>query len=134
MKVEISKEQKAALGTKVSLCADFLKNEIQPHIVKGDVIAVSMGDYLDLYISHDKIHVKETKIYSFGIDIPLKRLFFLEKSDRKQAKKYICDAAPELAVEFLKNWENAKTALKKQVSDKMSKVDELDRFVEGFKL
>lgn len=134
MKVEISKEQKEALGQKIAMCVDFLKSEVQVHMVKSDTIIVSMGDFLDLYISCNKIYVTETKVLNLGFDFYRKRTYYLEKLDPKKAKRYICDAAPELAVDFLKNWEPAKNALIAQVSDKKKKVNALNEFVDGFQL
>ena len=134
MKVEISKEQKEALGEKIGLCLAFLKEEIQPHIVKADSIEVAMGDVLDLHITNSKIYVTEAKNILPFVDFYKKRTLLLENLGRKDSKKYICEAAPELAVEFLKNWEKAKTFLSSQVSNKKKQVDDLNRFVEDFKL
>lgn len=134
MKVEISKEQKEALGEKIGLCVAFLKNEVQPHIVKTDAIEVAMGDVLDLHITSSKIFVTEAKAVIPGIDFYTKRTLLLENLGRKDAKKYICEAAPVLAVEFLKNWEKAKIFLNSQLSNKKKQVEDLNRFVEDFRL
>lgn len=132
MKIEISKEQKEALGEKIGLCVAFLKNEVQPHIVKSDSLEVAMGDVLDLHITSSKIYVTEAKTIIPGIDFYTKRTLLLENLGRKESKKYICEVAPELAVEFLKNWEKAKSFLSSQVSDKKKQVDKLDQFVNDF--
>ena len=93
-----------------------------------------MGDALDLHITSSRIFVTEAKAVIPGIDFYSKRTLHLENPGRKNAKKYICEAAPELAVEFLKNWEKAKVALVAQVAAKTKQVDELNRFVDDFKL
>lgn len=135
MKVEISKEQKEALGKKIALCVDFLKKEVQPHLIPSDKIEIGMGDVLDLYITSKSIYVTKTRVINlFIIDFPIRRTLFLEKNDRKQAKKYICDVFPELAVDFLKNWEKAKIKLMKDVFDKTEEIKKLDQFVDSFKL
>lgn len=134
MKVEISKSQKDALGKKIDLCVNFLKSEVQPHIVKSDTIIINMSDSLDLFITSSKIYVTETKLVVPAVNFSRKRTLLLEKQDRKQAKSYICEVAPELAVEFLKNWETARNQLEEQVDAKTKQVDELNQFVDDFKL
>ena len=134
MKVEISKKQKEALGEKIGLCVDYLKKEVQPHIVKSDSIAVAMGEVLDLHITSSKIYVTAAKAVVPGIDFYTKRTLLLENLGRKDAKKYICEAAPELAVEFLKNWEKAKISLTAQIDDKNTQVNKLDQLVNDFKI
>lgn len=133
MKVEISKSQKEALGEKLTLCVSFIKSKVQPHIIKGDTIIVNMGDMLDLCITDTKLYVYEPKTIIPGLDLYAKKVMYLEK-DRKHARKYICDACPELAVEFLKNWDKAKAELVRQVKDKTNKVDELNEFVDSFEI
>lgn len=134
MKVEISKEQKLVLGEKINLCVDFLKKQIQPHLVVKDCIVIPMGDILDLYISQKEIFVIKTQVISLGVDFFLKKKLFLEKPGRKKAKKYICEACPELAVDFLKHWEEAKLELMSQVNDKNKKINDFNNFVDGFRL
>lgn len=134
MKVEISKAQKEALGQKINLCVTFLKNEVQPHIVKSDTIVVNMSDYLDLYITNSRIYVTETKPLIPGIDLYRKRVLFLERPVRKNASKYICEACPDRALEFLKNWDRAKATLSQQVEEKKKQVEDFNRFVDDFQL
>lgn len=132
MKVEISKEQKDALGEKIGLCVDYLKKEIQPHIVKSDSIEVAMGEVLDLHITSTRLYVTESRPIISSIGIYSKRTLLLENLGRKESKKYICEAAPEMAVEFLKNWEKAKSFLSSQVSNKKKEMDALDQLVNDF--
>lgn len=134
MKVEISKEQKAALGNKISLCVEFLKQEVQPHLISSDKVIVPMGEILDLCITSKKIYVVKTRILSLFTDIYLRQTLTLEKKDRKDSKKYICDRYPELAVDFLKHWEEAKNRLIKEVIDKNKKINDLNSFVDQFVL
>lgn len=133
MNVEISKEQKEALAEKVSLCVEFLKREIQPHLTSKDNIEISMGDILDLCLTSKEIYVRSTRMFYVGIDIPVRKVLYLEK-DRKTAKKYLCDVYPELAVDFLKNWDKAKEQLLRDVADKEKRVNEFNSFVDNFKL
>lgn len=134
MVVEISKEQKAALGQKISLCVDFLKQDVQPHLISSDKLTIPMGEVLDLCITHKDIYVIKTRTISFFIDFYFKRVLFLEKKNRKQAKKYICEAYPELAVDFLKHWDECKNNLLAQVAEKNKQIDSLNEFVDNFML
>lgn len=134
MEVEISKDQKEALSRKIRMCVDFLKSEIQPHLISSDRVVIPMGEVLDLCISRQEIYVTKTRVICFIIDWEFKRVLYLEKLDRKMAKKYICDAYPELAVDFLKHWENAKLNLLNQVCEKNKKIDALNTFVDNFRL
>lgn len=134
MKVEISKAQKEALGQKINLCVDFLKTEVQPHLVRSDKLMIPMGEILDLCITSKEIYIVRTRVVSFFIDFYLKTVLQLEKQPRKKAKKYICEGHPELAVEFLKHWDKAKAQLIDEVLDKNKRVSDLDKFVDSFQL
>lgn len=134
MKVEISKEQREVLGQKIALCVDFLKKQIQPHLADKDSVVVEMGEVLDLHISKEEIYLTQTKVINLGFELYSKSKIFLEKTDRKKAKKYICDVYPEMAVEFLKNWEETKRKLMIQVNEKNKKLDDISRFVDSFRL
>lgn len=134
MKVEISKEQKEALGKKIDLCVDFLKKEVQPHVVKSDILEVFVQEELFLFVTSSKIYATASVPVIPGVDLCLKKVLLLENPGRKQAKKYICEANPELAVVFLKNWERVKSQLIAQVAEKTKKVDELNQFVDNFEL
>ena len=138
MVVEISNEQKAEIAEKIELCVEFLKQEVQPHLVVSDKISVSVTPDLDLFITHKDLYVKETRVISLPFWEPCyTRTLYLEKPARKKSKKnkkYICDNFPEQAVEFLKGWEKAKLQLLEEVSDKIQKVDNLNDFINGFRL
>ena len=135
MVVEISKEQKAALAEKVALCVDFIKDTVQPHLVDGDTISVVMSDNLELLVSNKAMSVCIYKRKDLYVTVlSFKKTACLVESDKTKKKKFLCEDYPELAVEFLKNWEKAKTYLEKQVADKNKKVDELNDFVTSFKL
>lgn len=133
MKVEISKAQKEVLGEKIWLCVEFIKREIQPHLISNDKLVVSMGEELDLHITSKQLYVKYTRLLNLGVAIPISKVLLLER-DRKNTKKYICDAEPELAVAFLQQWENAKSYLLHEVYDKNQAVDKLNNFIDNFKL
>lgn len=133
MNVEISKEQKAALAEKISMCVEYLKAEIQPHLTSRDKLSANMGEELDLYLTSKEIFVKHTRYYSIGIDFPVSKVLYLEK-DRKTANRYICDVEPELAVAFLENWDKAKQSLLQEVADKDAEVNKLTNFIDSFKL
>lgn len=134
MKVEISKDQRELLGAKVSLCLNFLKEQIQPHLVSKDRIVIPMGEVLDLCITKEECFVIRTRVISLGIDVFLRTKLYLDKANRKKAKKYICDACPELAVEFLKYWNDAKRELMEQVNEKNKQIADFHSFVNGFQL
>lgn len=133
MKMEISQAQKDSMGQKLGLCVEFLKREIQPHLIDNDIVTVSMGELMDLCLTRNDIYVKLTRWVSFGVDVPLSKRLYLEKS-RKNAKKYICDAEPDLAVEFLQRWSSAKESLLKEVNAKNDEVNKLNNIIDGFKL
>lgn len=133
MKTEISQAQKESMGQKLSLCLEFLKQEIQPHLIDDDQIEVAMGDSMDLCLTRDAIFVKYTRWVSLGFDVPISKNLYLEK-DRKTAKKYICDVEPELAVEFLQRWASAKESLLKEVKAKNEEIDMLNNIIDSFKL
>lgn len=133
MRVEISQEQKESLAGKIDLCVEFLKSTIQPHLTSKDNISVSMGPVLDLYLTRNSLYVKQTRFYNFGFDFPVSTVFYLER-DKKTARKYICEAAPDLAVEFLKNWDKAKSQLMNEVNEKNEEVDKLNSFIDNFEL
>lgn len=134
MKVEISRAQKEALGEKIALCVDFLKTEVQPHLVKSDKLTIPMSDILDLCITSKDIYVVRTRVISFFIEFCFKTTLQLEKQPRNKAKKYICEKCPELAVEFLKYWDKAKSALVDDVIAKEKQVQALDSIIRGFRL
>ena len=134
MKVEISKTQKEALGLKVGLCVNFIKTEVQPHLVRTDKLTIPMGEILDLCITSKEIYVVRTRVVSFFVDFYFKTVLQLEKQPHKKVNKYICEGYPEMAVEFLKHWEKAKAVLIDEVLDKNKKVSDLDKFVDNFQL
>lgn len=133
MNIEISQEQKESLAKKISLCVDFLKSVVQPHLTSKDNVTVSMGSVLDLCLTSKEIYVKQTRIYNLVVEFPVRTLYYLEQ-DKKTAKKYICEAAPELAIEFLKNWDIAKEKLMKEVNAKKEEVNKLNNIIDNFKL
>lgn len=134
MEVEISKEQRQALGEKVGLCVAFLKEVIQPHLIKRDKIVIPMGEVLDLCITSKELYVTRTWVVNLFIDFYFRKVLYLEKIDRKKAKKYICEAYPELAVDFLKHWDKAKQELLEQLTVRNKQIEDLDNFVSSFRL
>lgn len=136
MVVEISKAQKEVLSEKIKLCVDFLKNEVQHHLVSTDKISVSVGVDIDLFITSKDLYVVETRLVPILFMEPsFTRTMYLEKPEKKsKKKKYICEDYPELAVEFLKNWEKAKAFLMEEVAKKVKKVDDLNSFIDNFQL
>lgn len=138
MIVEISNEQKVEIAEKIALCVEFLKHEVQPHLVVSDKISVTVTPDLDLFITHKDLYVKETCVLCLPFWEPCyTRTLYLEKPERKsrkKSKKFICDNYPEQAVEFLKGWEKAKLHLLEEVSDKIKRVDILNNFINDFKL
>lgn len=137
MVVEISNEQKVEIAEKIALCVEFLKKEIQPHLVVSDKISVEVSSDLDLFITHNNLYVQETCVISLPFWEPCyTRTLYLEKPERKnnKKKKFICENRPELAVEFLKGWEKTKLQLLTEVSEKIKKVDTLNNFINDFKL
>lgn len=135
MVFEISKAQKEQLGQRIAWCVKYLEDEIQPHLISKDKIRVCLGESLELFLTDKEMYVKEIKFYNLIVfEFHRSRILYLDKKDRKRAKKYICDVSPESAVEFLKHWEPAKDELNKQVDEKNNKVSEFDKFVDNFKL
>lgn len=135
MVIEFSNEQKANLAAKVALCVEFLKQEVQPHLISTDKVSVSVGPNLELIITSKELYVKEARVVLLVLFEPtFTRTIYLEKYEKTKKKKFICDDFPELAVEFLKNWEKAKAYLMKEVAKKVKKVDELNSFIDGFQL
>lgn len=135
MVVEISKEQKEMLSQKIALCVEFIKNEVQPHMVSKDKITFAMNPLLELIITSKDIYVNNSRVVSFLFWEPcFSKLFYLEKQERSKKKKYICEESPELAVEFLRCWGKAKEFLSNEVSVKITKVDSLNSFIDDFKL
>ncbi len=135
MVVEISKEQKEMLSKKLSLCVDFIKNEVQPHMVANDKISFAVGSTLELVITSKEMYLKNSKVISLVLWEPeLAKVYYLEKQEKSKKKKYVCDVFPELAVEFLKNWEKAKEFLLNEVSSKKTKEENLNSFINDFKL
>lgn len=134
MNIDISKEQKAALSQKVSLCVEYLKKEIQPNLASKDKIILSINDDLDLYLTNKKFYIKQTHILDFNIiSFPLYKRFLLEKTS-KTSKKFICTAAPEFALEFLKQWDKMKYRLQEKVIANTAETDQLNDFIDNFKL
>ena len=134
MEVEITREQKDALAKKIGLCVDFLKTEVQPHLIPSDKLKIEMSEILDLYITRSELYVVRNRTVNFLTDINLKSNFYLEKLDRKKSKQFICDACPELAVDFLKHWPVAKNRLIDEVVAKNKKISELNDFVDNFEI
>ena len=134
MKVEISKTQKEALSQKVDLCVNFIKTEVQPHLVRADKLTIPMGEVLDLCITSKEIYAVRTRVVSVFIDLYFKTVLKLEKQPNKKVNKYICEGYPELAVEFLKHWDKAKAVLIDEVLDKNKKISDFDKFVDSFQL
>lgn len=135
MTIEISKEQKEVIAGKIAMCLDFLKSEVQPHLIHKDKIVVDAGDTLELHITDTDICVKEVRVVSFGVDVTLKKTFTLEKDKRnsKKNKNYICESHPEAAIDFLKHWESVKATLMVEVAEKNKEVDKINDFIENFK-
>ena len=135
MVVEISKEQKALLAEKVALCVAFIKDTVQPHLVDGDTVSVVISDSLELLVSNKSVSVC---IYSrmdlYLTVLTFKKMACLVESEKTKKMRFLCEDYPELAVEFLKNWEKTKAYLEKQVADKNKKVDDLNNFVSTFRL
>ena len=135
MVVEISKEQKALLAEKVALCVDFIKDTVQPHLVDGDTIPVVVSDDLELLVSNKSLFVRiYTRMDLYLTVLTLKKTACLVESEKTKKMKFLCEDYPELAVEFLKHWDKVKGYLELQVSEKVKKVDDLDKFVSGFQL
>lgn len=135
MVVEISKEQKAALAEKVALCVAFIQDTVQPHLVDGDTVSVVVSDTLELLISNKSMSVCiYNRMDLYVTVLTLKKTACLVEAEKTKKKKFLCEDYPELAVEFLKNWEKTKAYLEKQVADKNKKVDDLNNFVTSFQL
>lgn len=135
MVVEITKEQKTQLAEKIGLCVDFLKKEVQPHLVPTDTVSVVVSDELELFITSKKLYVKVADPLSLGfVEIPVSRIVYLEKQEKSKKKKYICEFFPELAVEFLKNWNKTKDRLINEIATKVKKEEDLNNFIDSFKL
>ena len=134
MKVEISKEQKEALSQKISMCVEFLKKEIQPHLISKDKVVVEINENLELIITNKEIYVKNIQLLDFRFFVlSLSNTFYLEK-DRQKVKKYICFVKPDLAVVFLQHWEKTKKHLIDQVFEKNMEVSKLNSFIDNFHL
>lgn len=144
MNIEISKEQKANLSQKMSLCVEFLKKEIQPHLTRKDKIVLPAGDTgLELcitssviYINHCGAHSLLPDSLSLSIDIPFQHKYSVEKCKKhnKKDKNYICEACPEAAIEFLSHWDKIKTTLLTEVAEKNKKVGQINDFIDNFRL
>lgn len=144
MNIEISKEQKANLSIKMSLCVDFLKKEIQPHLTRKDRVVVPAGDSgLELCITSSLIYINHCGArsllpdsISFNLDIPFQKKYSVVKSKNrnKKDKNYICEACPEAAIEFLSHWDKIKTTLLTDVAEKNKKVGAINDFIDNFRL
>ena len=134
MNIDISREQKEALMGKVELCAEFIKNEVQPFLTSKDNLIISIDDFLDLSVTSQNLYIKQTRIIDLVVfDLTLYKIFFLENNP-KTVKKFICSAAPELAVEFLKQWDKLKYKLNETVIKNTSEKDQLNDFIDTFKV
>lgn len=143
MNIEISKEQKANLSQKMSLCVDFLKKEIQPHLIRKDKIVLPAGDTgLELcitsshiYINHCGAHSLLPDSVSLSIDIPFQRKYSVESRNKhnKRDKNYICEACPEAAIEFLSYWVKIKATLLAEVAEKNKEVSKINNFIDDFR-
>lgn len=135
MVVEITKEQKTQLAEKTELCVDYLKKEVQPHLVPTDTLSVAVSADLELFITSKNLFVKAAAPISLGFwEIPFSRVVYLEKQTKSKKKKYICEFFPELAVEFLKNWDKTKDRLINEIATKVKKEEDLNSFIDSFKL
>lgn len=137
MRIEISKEQKANIAAKMSLCVEFLKTGVQSHLTAKDKVVVPANSSLELHITSDTLFIKLYASRSLGpIDIPFQQTYTLEKEKTrsKADKHYICEANPEAAIEFLKSWDNVKKALMDEVAEKIKTVDKINNFINDFKL
>lgn len=132
MNIDISREQKEALTQKVALCAEYIKNEVQPNLASKDNIVINIDEFLDLYLTNKKCYIKQIRIIDFNFfELPLQKVFYLEKISKK-VKKYICTSAPELAVEFLKQWDKIKYKLQEKVIKNTSESKQLNDFIDTF--
>ena len=147
MNIEISKEQKASLAEKMALCVEFLKKEVQPHLTSTDKVVLSacnsfsFGKELELHITSKTLSIIEinSRVIGFdffSFDMPSKHKYTLEKknSNSKNNKQYICEAYPEAAIEFLKNWDNIKNNLMTEVNLKKQEVDKINNFIDNFEI
>lgn len=134
MNVEINKEQRELISSKISLCLEFLKREVQPHIIDGDNVCVPIVDGLDLLISNSEVYIRKTSVKYLVIEIETSKKYYLERFANNKSKKYICDEVPEMAVVFLQNWDNVKKSLLDQVYAKNKVEEDLNNFVNNFHL
>lgn len=137
MKIEISKEQKNNIAEKMTLCVDFLQNDVQPHLTSKDKVIVPVDNTLELHITHKTLFIKQYSVLRAGpLEVPCQHTYTLEKelNKAKQDKRYICEARPEAAIEFLKNWDSVKNTLMRDVAAKIKKVDEINSFIDNFHL
>ena len=134
MNVEISKAQKEQIASKINMCVSFLKDEVQPHLTSKDNICINMCEELDLHITNKDLYVKHIRWVNLGIDFSISKTLYLEKSDRKKAKMYICEAFPEMAIKFLEYWEKAKNQLLKEIAEKNEEIKKIDNFIDSFRL
>lgn len=134
MNVEINKEQRELISSKISLCLEFLKREVQPHIIDRDNVCVPIVDGLDLLISNSEVYIRKTSVKYLVIEIETSKKYYLERFVNNKSKKYICDEVPEMAVVFLQNWDNVKKSLLDQVYAKNKVEEDLNNFVNNFHL
>lgn len=133
MNIEISKEQKEGLTQHLNLCVEFMKKEIQPYLTSTDNIVISVGEYLDLCLTCKKMYIKETRFWDLNfVEIPVYKTYYLERNN-KSVKKYVCVAAPEIALEFLKQWDKIKYTLQEKKIQKTTEINNLNDFIDNFK-
>ena len=134
MNVEISKIQKESISQKLALCVEFLKQHVQPHLMRNEKREIDVCDDLVLCVSADKLYVKCIRFINLGFCFEFSRILYLDKSKGSNAKKFICDVSPELAVAFLQNWDKTKNELSKLVAEKIKETDSLNQLIDNFKL
>ena len=133
MNIDFTQEQKKLIGEKLAQCVRYLKTEVQPHLTRQDNLSIGVGEGLELKLTCKEMYVEKASVFNMGIDLTRRQTFLLEKpQNRKGAKKYLCDAAPDLAFEFLQNWESAKKELETEVDAKKEEVAELNSFIDNF--
>lgn len=150
MKIKINKEQILNIAEKMLLCVDFLKKEVQPHLIKNDKIVVPVGNEGELELRGDlELHITRKKLYilhiiyysigpeSWGFAIPQTKPYTLEKNKKCNNKKdsqYICEGFPEAAIEFFKHWDSIKEYLLQEVATKNQEVAKINNVIDNFRL
>ena len=136
MNIDITKNQQEIIAANVDLCMNFIKNDIQPHLTSSDRISVDVCDDLLLCLTNNSAHIVKTVTHTLFLDFSFKtkQTFILEKGTSKKEKKYLCEKSPELAYEFLQNWQSVKEDLLAEVNTKKEEVGELNDFIGSFKV